>query len=163
MEGNRGDKKGSKVPSVGSDWGVTNDRNPTETTSSPGHPGTLVSGSAELRMWKHGGSCERACAKCAGAQSRGEGGLGCERTRSKQVSRQRAKSCHLALAPHRLDCVLLWAPSVSRSGHKVHLGPAVVCGLRFLAAQSLLPGPSRAVLEDPLETGSVPWVSKATT
>ena len=44
MEGNRGDKKGSKVPGLGSDWGVASDRNPTETISSPGHPGTVVSG-----------------------------------------------------------------------------------------------------------------------
>lgn len=43
MEGNRGDKKGCKVHSLGSDWGVASDRNPTETTSSPGHPGTVVS------------------------------------------------------------------------------------------------------------------------
>lgn len=48
MEGNRGDKKGSKVPSVGSDWEVTSDRNPTETTSSPGHPGTVVSGDSGM-------------------------------------------------------------------------------------------------------------------
>lgn len=46
MEGNKGDKKGCKVPSLGSDWGVASDRNPTETTSIlglAGHPGTVVS------------------------------------------------------------------------------------------------------------------------
>lgn len=43
MEGNRDDKKGCKVPSLGSDWGVASDRNQTEITSSPGHPGTVVS------------------------------------------------------------------------------------------------------------------------
>ena len=48
---------------------------------------------------------------------------GCERTRSKQVSRQRAERCCLALAPQRLGCVLLWAPSVSGSDHKARLGP----------------------------------------
>lgn len=66
------------------------------------------------------------------------------------MSRQRAKSCHLALAPHRLGCVLLWAPSVSRSGHKALLGPgccvwtSVSCCLEASpgALQSSAGGPS---------------------
>ena len=41
MEGNRGDKKGCKVHSLGSGWGVASDRNPTETTSSLGYPGSM--------------------------------------------------------------------------------------------------------------------------
>ena len=49
MEGNRGDKKGSKVPGLGSDWGVASDRNPTETISSPGHPGTVGHHTLSLR------------------------------------------------------------------------------------------------------------------
>ena len=42
---------------------------------------------------------------------------------------------------------------------KPTLVQAVMSGLQFLAAQSLLPGLSRAVLEAPPETGSVSWVS----
>lgn len=34
-EEDRGDKKGCKVPSLGSDWVVVSDRSPAETTSSP--------------------------------------------------------------------------------------------------------------------------------
>lgn len=40
-EGDGGEKKGCKVPSLRSDWVVASDRNSAESTSIPGRPGAV--------------------------------------------------------------------------------------------------------------------------